>query len=105
MATNLKMKNLSEVRRNIRGVVDNSQRGPVVIQRHGRPTAILFGVESGLDAVELIAELTKVATSEGQPLGIKQIRKLSEVLAETRKRQKGRPLKSHAEVVALLGKG
>ena len=105
MATNLKMKNLSDVRRNIRGIVDDSQRGPVVIQRHGKPTAVLFGVESGLDAVELIAELTKVSASENQPLGIKQIRRLSDVLAATRKRQKGRPLKSHAEVVALLEKG
>jgi len=105
MTTNLKMKNLSDVRRNIRGIVDDSQRGPVVIQRHGKPAAVLFGVEFGLDAVELIAELTKVSASENRPLGIKQIRRLSDVLAATRKRQKGRPLKSHAEVVALLKKG
>jgi len=45
------------------------------------------------------------SASENQPLGIKQIRRLSDVLAATRKRQKGRPLKSHAEVVALLKKG
>ena len=40
---------------------------------------------------------TKVAASERQPLGIKQIRRLSDVLAATRKRQKRHPLKSHAE--------
>jgi hypothetical protein len=36
--------------------------------------------------------------------GLKRVRKLSEVLAETRERQKGRPLKSQEKVTAILRK-
>jgi len=52
-----------------------------------------------------IAEPERSTPREKPPTGFRQVRKLSEVLAETRERQKGRPLKSQEEVMALLRKG
>jgi len=47
----------------------------------------------------------KVTRGKKPLAGLKRVRKLSEVLAETRERQKGRPLKSQEEVTAILRKG
>ena len=47
----------------------------------------------------------KVTRGKKPPAGLERVRKLSEVLAETRERQKGRPLKSQEEVTAILRKG
>src|SRR6266568_4565118 len=47
----------------------------------------------------------KVTPGKKPLAGLRRVRKLSEVLAETRERQKGRPLKSQEEVMALLKKG
>ncbi len=105
MAVNVKVTNLSEARRKFREFVEDSQRTPVVIQRHGQPRAVLFGVGRNANLVELITELGKVTPGKKPLAGLRRVRKLSEVLAETRERQKGRPLKSQEEVMAILRKG
>lgn len=104
--------NLSEVRRNFAAVVNDSQRAPVVIQRHGKPQAVLVGVDSTVNLAKLISELTQAgfvaAQDDKAMLGIRTIRKLTEVLAESRLRardlRKKRPLKSHQDVLAILRK-
>ncbi len=105
MAANVKVINVSEARRKFGEFVEDSQRTPVVIRRYGQPRAVLFGVGRNTSLVELIAELGKVTPGKKPLNGPRRVRKLSEVLAETRERQKGRPLKSQEEVMALLRKG
>ena len=51
-------------------------------------------------------KLKRTLRKRGKSLaGLRRVRKLSEVLAETRERQKERPLKSPEEVMTLLRKG
>ena len=52
-----------------------------------------------------LSKVGKVTRGKKPLAGLKRVRKLSEVLAETRERQKGRPLKSQEEVTAILRKG
>ncbi len=105
MAANVKVINVSEARRKFGDFVEDSQRIPVVIRRYGQPRAVLFGVGPNANLVDLITELGKVTPGKKPLAGLRRVRKLSEVLAETRQRQKGRPLKSQEEVMALLRKG
>ena len=110
----VKVKNLSEVRESFASAIYESQSGPVVIQKHGRPTAVLVGIDRSITLVNLIAKLVELRfvteKSEVAALaGIGHLRKISEVLAESRRktnlrRGKG-PLKSHAEVMGILKRG